>query len=275
METSNDSNLEKGVPPAPEVKQEPNPFTSQIEQAKKEWESMNKEPEKEPEPAPTQPPPTPADKQETKTPLELKDEAISKAKAEMRQLQTDMKKISDQYEKALAEKNEIAAALAKSRYEETLQKSDRLAMEEYFITAKANGVKDMDSFRYNAQHYIPGLLANPAIGQILDECKNTYAVQELLFSRMAKGGVTPEQLCAQATPTLRTWIFELAAELEASAKQPAATTAPATTAVQQTPKSVVASAGSDNGQEPTINMESASMEELIRHTRRYGAKGLG
>jgi hypothetical protein len=110
------------------------------------------------------------------------------------------------------------------------------------------------------------------------ETEKPYAVMETLFGYMADNGILAEALAKQEAPTLRKWIREIAEEVgKAPEEKPNSGppgSPPPNENKKEPPKSVVASAGKDGGETPSLDSRNASIEDVIRHVRKYGDKGI-
>jgi hypothetical protein len=295
METAEETEIVAGKEP----KTPYNPKAA-IEEAQKDWEAMGKPPEaekppekdagKEPKKKPDEKPP---EKEESAAegkdgnPLGKKDGVIKDLKAsqaslkaemarQQRKHEADLKAIEEKYSKALEEKNDVLAEIAKQEYEREVKENALRSQENFFAQAETE-VNDISSFRFNASHYIPKLKANPHIEALIMETEKPYAVMEMLFSHMADNGILAEALVRQEAPTLRKWIGEISKEVSGQSKEPAKPEAPAAAPAQPPkapPKSVVASVGGDSGDEAKLDTKKASMEDVIRHVRKHGANGI-
>ncbi|MCL1955764.1 MAG: hypothetical protein FWF63_00445 [Fibromonadales bacterium] len=281
------------VPPAATEAPQPeaapaSPFQAQIEQAQKEWADANKPPAA--EPPPTTATDSASDKKEAekkqkKNPLDLKDNALKKAKGEILQLQEKLKSTEEKYTQFIANKDEANAMKELGKYEALKEEySASVAREEkenFFQEVETTGhVQNMESFREQAEYYIPILATNPAIEQLFQQTKYPYATMELLFNTMADKGWSAENLAKQPLPTLRMWLGAVGKEAEAIMDKtktppaaPAATAAPPV-AQPPVPPSVVATTSNDTNSEPLLKTENASMEDVIKHIRKYGGKGI-
>jgi CHAD domain-containing protein len=200
-----------------------------------------------------------------------KNQAIKKVKAEKAALEKE-------YAKAVEEKNELAAEMAKYKWEQKVAEEKAMSKNGFYETAESSGeVRDMDEFRFNVEHYVPKFKDNPAIEEFVMASKKPYAVLETLLDFMAERGYSAETLVKQETPFIRRLISDINAEVNkqsepAPAKAPAKQSQPAP--AKAPPPSVVASVGKDSGQQATLDMKKASMEDVIRHVRKFGGAGI-
>jgi len=268
--------------PAAEAAKEANPFKAQMEQAQKEWAESSK-PKEEPKPPAEAAVSSPAKKPETeasevKKIIDAKNAAIKKAKTEILQLQEKLQNKEEEYNKFIANKDEAAAAKTLGKYEALKEEYEaaikKETTENFFQEVETKGeVQNIETFREQAEYYIPLIAKNPAIEQILHSTQYPFATMELLFNTMADKGWSAEKLAEQPMPTLKMWLGavgrEAAAIIEGKKTQP-----PATAAQPPVPPSVVATTSSDPGTEPAIKTEGASMRDIIQHVRKYGGKGI-
>ncbi|MDR2593924.1 MAG: hypothetical protein LBC87_04055 [Fibromonadaceae bacterium] len=272
------------TPAAPETQ---SPFQAQIAQAQKEWADATKPPE---EPKP----PTPAEGSDSakkkeaedteyKKKLSLKDDVIKKTKSENLQLQEKLRNLESEYRKFVSDKDETSAAKTLGKYEALEEEYKAVVAREeketFFQTVSETGsVQNMDMFREQAEYYIPILATNPAIEQLFLTTKYPYATMELLFNAMAEKGWSAENLAKQPLPTLRMWLSAVGKEaadiIDKKGTAPAAATATPPAAQPPVPPSVVATTSGDAGSEPVLKTENASMEDVIKHMRKYGGKGI-
>jgi len=261
-----------------------NPFKAQIEAAKKEWESVGK-----PKEAEQPPPPHKEDKaatQEdggTKKVLSVKDAAIRKAKGELMKIQQKMQDLDKSYQEALGKKDEMTAKIITGKYE-ILKEQEAEIQREAEINNERNGfiaeaekegtLKSIEDFLDYADFYIPKLSVNPDIGQIIQTTKYPYATMDLLFSTMAERGIKPETLLEQTLPTLKNWLTAVGRDAEAIVEKKSAPAPASPTPPKTVPASVVATTSGDQGSEPALKTDGASMEDVIRHMRKYGGKGI-
>jgi hypothetical protein len=261
-----------------------NPFKAQIEQARKEWADLGKPKGEEAKPkeaeAAKEQKPAPAGDGYRKI-MDAKNAAIKRAKEDTLRLEEKIKGLESEYSKFMDSEDTAAAASAKAKSEAYLEElADSQAAERvgksfggFMDRAAAEGtIRDPELFAELAEHYVPLLGANPAIAQVIQSCKYPFATLELLLSAMANQGWKPELLVNAALPSLRMWIGDAGRQAETIVEKTEA--APASPPVN-VPASVVATTSSDQGGEPALKTERASMEDIIRHVRRYGGRGLG
>jgi len=258
-----------------------NPFKAQIEQARKEWESIGKTKEPEQPPPPHKEDKAPAaDDAAKKKLLDVKDSAIKKAKGEISKLLAKMQELEKQHKDAIDKKDEMTAKIVSSKYDdlktelaerefdqEMAEQRNRFAAE----AEKEGNVSNMEQFLEHADFYIPVLSQNPAIGEIMRAAKYPYASMELLFAEMASKGWKPETLVNAPLPTLKHWLSEIASEATAIVEKKSA---PESAPAKPVPPSIVATTSSDQGSEPALKADGASMEDVIRHMRKHGGKGI-
>jgi len=282
MEQTQETQVVAQATPSPEPvapateNSNPNPFKAQIESAKKEWEEISKPKETE-----QTPPPVKEEKKETapavenKKPLDLKNEAIKKAKAEIVKIKNKMQEFEKQYKDALEKKDEMSAKIITSKYEDLKteledkvnESNDAEFRGEFVKAVEADGtVRNKGLFIELADYYIPTLSSNPYISETIFATKYPYATMELLFAEMANKGWSAEKLAEQPKPTLKVWFNAIGKEAEAIVEK--------VEKPKEVPKSVIATTSSDIGSSPELKTDGASMGDIIKHIRKYGGKGI-
>jgi hypothetical protein len=256
-----------------------NTFKAQIEQAKKDWENIGKpkaeETDAEPDKGKSAKPE--AKEGSMKKLLEIKDAAISKAKRQTESILEKLKILESEHGKAVADKNESAAAMALGKAELLSQELEesigRENSEAFFGEAAAEGtIADMDAFREHCMYYIPDMSANKDISRFIGQSKYPYATIELLLREMADKCWSAKKLAEMPTPSLGALLKAVGREAAGRIDGKGKEAPPAHT--HTVPASVVATAGGDNGAEPALDTGKASMKDIIMHVRKYGGKGI-